>query len=108
MAYSFIDFQVDSVLSVSESKMQCNYLFAEVMWYILEDLNKIIKNITSNCKGNYILINQTFYPEGCQKYGSDFFATVDQMIDYLPWECIEKVVEYDKNSYDTHTVFKVE
>lgn len=30
------------------------------------------------------------------------------MIDYLPWKCIGKVVEYNENSYDTHTVFKVE
>lgn len=57
--------------------------------------------------GGYVLINQTFYPEGVQQYGKEYFTNVDQMIDYFPWECIDKIVEYDKDTMDTHTVFRV-
>lgn len=71
--YPDIKFIVDNVLSVSEREKKCNLLFAEIMWYILDDLNQIINNISLNCHGNYILINQTFYPKGYQKYGLEFF-----------------------------------
>lgn len=78
------------------------------MWYILDDLDEIIQNVSMKCRGNYVMINQTFYPKGCQSYGTEYFSTVDEMITYLPWKCVKKIVEYGENSFDTHTVFKVE
>lgn len=106
--YPDIKFKVDSALSISHNEGQQNYLFAEIMWYILDDLDEIIENISTECKGRYVMINQTFYPNGCQTYGTEYFSTVDEMIKYLPWKCIQKIVEYGGNSFDTHTVFKVE
>lgn len=106
--YPDIDFRVDNVLNISKSAENINYLFAEIMWYILDDLDEIIQNVSMKCRGNYVMINQTFYPKGCQSYGTEYFSTVDEMITYLPWKCVKKIVEYGENSFDTHTVFRVE
>lgn len=103
-----IEFEVNDVKTITAERKGENWLLAEIMWYILDDLDEIVNNITLKCKGNYVLINQTFYPKGKQQYGTQYFSSVDEMIEYLPWKCIEKVVEYGDNSYDTHTVYKVE
>lgn len=83
------------------------YLFAEIMWYILDDLDVIIKNFTEKYKGKFIIINQTFYPEGQQKYGRNYFANLNEMINYLPWKVIRKIIieREDINTIETHSVY---
>lgn len=79
------------------------------MWYILEDIDKIIGNLNQIFHGKLIMINQTFYKSGIQKYGKEYFSSVDEMCSYLPWNCLDKVIEEhsDQNSIATHTVFRV-
>lgn len=106
-----LPFYVGSALELSSRAMKYDaLLFAEVMWYVLDDLKKIFNNIERSFGdrgGGYVLINQFFYPEGVQQYGRNYFTNVDQMIDFFPWKCIEKIVEYRVEGMDTHTVFKI-
>lgn len=83
-------------------------LFAEIMWYILEDLDEIIDNISINYKGKYIFINQTFY-KGQQQYGNEYFTNLTEMINYLPWTNLTRIeIEtFDTESVETHSVFRV-
>lgn len=83
------------------------YLFAEIMWYILNDLDIIIDNISRNCKGKFVIINQTFYKAGQQKYGRDYFTNLAEMMDYLPWKNIRSIVieRDDLDTIETHSVY---
>lgn len=79
------------------------------MWFILEDIEKIIANLNRNFKGNLIIINQTFYKKGIQKYGNDYFSSHEEMCNYLPWDCLDKVIVENSNldSIATHSVFRI-
>ena len=81
-------------------------LFAEIMWYILEDLDEIIDNISTKYKGKYIFINQTFY-KGQQQYGNDYFTNLTEMINYLPWTNLTRmeIEMLNMESVETHSVF---
>ncbi len=83
-------------------------LFAEIMWYILEDLDEIIENISANHKGRYVIINQTFY-KGQQKYGKEYFTTLNEMVNYLPWENLAKIeIETsDRDTIETHSMYYI-
>lgn len=85
-------------------------LFAEVMWYILGDLDRILKNLNYFFRGKTVMINQTFYAPGIQQYGKEYFTNLDEMCEYLPWKCLEKIVEenLETGNIDTHSVFRIE
>ncbi len=107
--YSNLKFEVHNVKNIMKKKITPQgILFAEIMWYILDDLNEIINGINKNFTGRLVIINQTFYEKGKQSYGREYFTSVDEMIDYLPWKCMEKIVKYKENEFDTHTVFGME
>lgn len=85
-------------------------LFSQIMWYILDDLNQIIKDLTERYYGKLIMVNQTFYNPGIQKYGKEYFTSLDEMCGYLPWKCLEQIIETrpQEESIQTHSVFRVE
>ena len=84
-------------------------LFTEIMWYILDDLDDIIKHLKSEYRGKHILINQTFYPSGQQEYGKEFFTTPEEMVKYFDMDLIEMVNAYDKDGcHGSHVVLRVE
>ena len=79
------------------------------MWYILEDLETIIENFSKHHKGKLVIINQTFYQSGQQKYGTNFFTNLDEMINYLPWKVLRKIVieRDDMDTIETHSVYRI-
>ncbi len=110
--YPYIKFYVGNLLDYSKKDLKLTYdtlLFAEIMWYILEDIDNIIENLNHNFYGKLIMINQTFYKGGIQKYGREFFSSLDEMCSYLPWDCLDMVIEEhaDSDSIATHTVFRI-
>lgn len=84
------------------------FIFAEIMWYILNDLNEIIDIMSTKYKGTFVIINQVFY-KGQQQYGTDFFTNLDELERYLPWECLQRMenIVRDQESIETHSVFKI-
>ena len=84
-------------------------IFAEIMWYILDDAKKIIANLKENYKG-ILIINQVFYHNG-QEYGKEAYTNEAEMAAYLG---IKPIVQnkYQKGdstvAYETHNVFKFE
>lgn len=107
--YSNLKFEVHNVKNIMKKKITPQgILFAEIMWYILDELDEIINGINKNFTGRLVIINQTFYEKGKQSYGREYFTSMDEMIDYLPWKCMEKIVEYKENEFDAHTVFCME
>ncbi len=110
--YAHIDFMRGELKHFSEALADVSgggydaILFAEIMWYILEDLDEIIDNISTKYKGKYIFINQTFY-KGQQQYGNDYFTNLTEMINYLPWTNLTRmeIEMLNMESVETHSVF---
>lgn len=114
--YQHIEFICGDIKKFSENLACANasgggyeaILLAEIMWYILDDLDGIIDNISANHKGKYIIINQTFY-KGQQQYGKEYFTDLNEMVNYLPWDNLAKI-EIETSGMDTietHSVFCV-
>lgn len=84
-------------------------ILSEIMWYILQDLDKIIEKLKKSFSGKHIIVNQTFY-KGGQAYGKEYFTNLDEMLKYLRMELIGYTVSYmeeNKVSYETHSILKV-
>lgn len=108
--YPDLNFEVGNLLEYSEKKLPYDaVLFSEVMWFVLQDLDKIISNFNCNYQDKLVIVNQVFYKNGVQKYGTEYFTSLDEMCSYLSWKCLEKIIEERPNSDSiaTHAVFKV-
>ena len=81
-------------------------LFAEILWYILDDLDDILSMLKNEFNG-LLIVNQVFY-NGGQKYGKEYFTNPEEPIDYVKLPVLVKNVSIDsehKSSYETHIVF---
>lgn len=110
-SYPDLDFFVGNIAEYREGFKQFDAcLFAEIMWYILDDLDTIIQNMQKYFQGRIVIVNQAFYKPGVQQYGKEYFTNLDEMCEYLPWSCIEKIVEQDleTGSIETHSVFRLD
>lgn len=110
ISYPDINFKVGDLLEYSEKKLDYDaILFSEIMWFILQDIDNIINNLRHNFSGKLIIVNQTFYKNGIQEYGKEYFTSLDEMCRYLSWHCLEKIVEERpaSDSMGTHVVFRV-
>lgn len=108
--YPNIEFAVGNVNKIDESWREFDgILFAEIMWYILEDLDAVILLLKKYCSGILLMIKQMFYQEKIQKYGTQFFTTQEEMIAYLPFELVGKgstdICEI--GVIETHTIFRI-
>lgn len=104
-----IHFECDDLLSMSKRKGQYkNFLLAEIMWYILEDIDEIVWNLSKNYKDRLVIINQTFY-HGKQCYGTNYFTNLNELVDFLPWKCLFKAIfdSSGSDAYSTHSVFRI-
>ena len=99
-------------LSDLDGKMLESYdgiIFSEIMWYILDNLDSILKKLKDVLGGGTFIVNQTFY-KGGQQYGREFFTNQDEMIRYIGWDVLAKTsaeITDVPSSYETHTVFKI-
>ena len=83
-------------------------ILSEIMWYILDDLDTIIRLLSDNFAGKNLIINQSFYKSG-QLYGTEYFTTLQQMTAYLPFQ-LKSAMEVDwaeKSSTEAHAVFEI-
>lgn len=83
-------------------------MWAEIVWYILPDLNKIIETLRNNFKNKYLIVNQVFY-KGTQKYGVEYFSNLEQFIQYMPFELLGKceATRASDSTIETSTIFKI-
>ena len=107
-SYPDINFIKGEILEFSENpddKFEA-VIFSEIMWYILQDLDDVIKNLSKNFRGRMVIINQVFY-KGEQKYGNEFFTCLEEMVQYIPWRCLKKISidRIDDGFYESHSVY---
>ena len=59
-------------------------------------------------KGKYLIVNQVFY-KGSQKYGTEYFTSLQEFIEYVPFELLgqcEATLQTD-STIETSTIFKI-
>ncbi|MDC1018359.1 class I SAM-dependent methyltransferase [Pseudomonadales bacterium] len=107
--YPDIEFIADDLSNVlNHFSYECIFL-SEITWYLLEDnlLDDFFKTLSKSSKGEKYLFHQlSFYKEGVQKYGTDYFTNIDEFIDFCPFDLVVKVVCELEDSIDTLTVFR--
>ncbi len=101
---------IDSLINSTDVSGGGTYdciIFAEIMWYILQDLDDIISQLKKYYHG-YLIVNQVFY-KGQQKYGCDYFTTLDEMIDYLPFKLMARLQSdtLSEDTVETHSLYKI-
>jgi SAM-dependent methyltransferase len=107
--HSGVDFTTDNINNIERYANYRNVLLAEVTWYILNDLDTVFKKMLSHFRGGYFLHNLVFYRDGVQKYGREFFTTLGQFIDYVPFKLVgQSQAEISgKDTIETSTIFKI-
>lgn len=83
-------------------------MFAEILWYILPNLQDIFGVLDKNFKGKLLLINQVFY-KGTQKYGTEYFSNMNELVRYVPFDLLgkcEATLESD-TTIETSTIFRI-
>lgn len=104
-----LDFEVADITQDLENyKDQEAVLFAEIIWYILPNLKSIFEDLRKHFKGKHLIVLQVFY-KGSQKYGNEYFTSLDEFIDYVPFELVartEATMAKD-STIETTSVFKI-
>ena len=110
MTYPKLKFQVNDIDNIYEYKDYDCYFFSEITWYILEDnkIDKIFEIMKNSLKGKYFIHNLVFY-KGQQKYGLDYFSTLDQFIEFCPFKLLSKTFteSEESDSKETSTIFEI-
>ena len=62
----------------------------------------------NSLKGKYFIHNLVFY-KGQQKYGLDYFSTLDQFIEFCPFKLLSKTfTEFEEGDpKETSTIFQI-
>ncbi|MTI33137.1 class I SAM-dependent methyltransferase [Xanthovirga aplysinae] len=84
-------------------------LFAEILWYILPQLDDLFEVLLTEFPQKYFLVNQVFY-KGSQKYGTEYFTTIQEFIDYVPFPLLGKceATTIQDTTIETSTIFKIQ
>lgn len=106
-----LDFAVDKAQNVFRYNEFQAVLFAELTWYILEDLKDIFDKMLEHFKGRnaYFLNNLVFY-KGQQRYGNNYFTNLTEFIDFVPLQMIgysESSTVNNDDSIETSTIFRI-
>ena len=87
-----LDFVVADVEDLAQwSDYQCIF-FSQLTWYILENnkLDRAFDLLKKYYSGKYFLQTLVFY-RGQQRYGTEYFTTLDQFVDFCPFSLKAKV-----------------
>lgn len=83
-------------------------MLSEIMWFILPDLKNIFKILEKDFKGKYLIVNQVFY-KGTQKYGTEYFTNLTELIKYIPFTLLGQceATTINDTTIETSTIFKI-
>lgn len=107
--FPHLDFEVADISKSLDrySDRDC-VLFAEILWYILPDLAGIIDVLKSRFQGKFLMINQVFY-KGTQRYGTEYFTSLEELIRYMPFEMVAKceATTAAETTIETSVLFRI-
>lgn len=104
-----LSFEVcDITKSLIEYKTYDCVLFAEIIWYILPDLDNLFEVLEKHFKGKHLVVVQVFY-KGQQEYGNEYFTNLKEFIKFVPFECLSysESTQYSDSTIETASLFKI-
>ena len=109
--YPKLEFKVDNILNISKYKEFDCMFFSEITWYLLEDktIDEIFNFMSNKFKGKnkFLIHNLAFYKDGVQQYGTDYFTTLDEFIEFSPFELLDKIQIDIDEGFETSAIFKI-
>lgn len=107
--WPYLDFAVDRVQNIQNYSEFEAVLFAEITWYVLEDLDEIFNKMFAYFPNKYFFHNLVFY-KGKQEYGREYFTNLSEFINYVPFKLIgySEATAIDDDTIETSTIFKIE
>lgn len=108
--YPALFFEVGDVRDIEKFFLYDCIFFSEITWYLLEDnlidytFEKMLKGFT----GKFFIHNLVFY-KGQQKYGLEYFDSLNKFIKYCPFHLLGKVeIDLaDSDCIETSCIFRV-
>ena len=108
--YPELKFEVNDIENIDEYKDYECYFFSEITWYILEDnkIDKIFEIMKNKLNGKYFIHNLVFY-KGQQRYGLDYFSSLDQFIEFCPFKLLGKTISdfEESDNSETSSIFRI-
>ncbi len=107
--FPHLDFeQADITQNLAQYKGVDCILFAEIMWYVLPNLQGLFETMRTHFTGKYFMVVQVFY-KGTQKYGTEYFTSQKELIDYVPFELVSQVegTTGEETTIETCTLFRI-
>lgn len=107
--FPHLNFKVDEVANLANYQEVEAILFAELTWYVLPQLPELFEMMLQYFAGKYFINNLVFY-KGTQKYGTEYFTSLKEYIDYVPF----KLLGYSESStiadstVESSTIFRIE
>lgn len=88
LLFPHLDFEVADITTdlVRFRNYDC-VLFAEIIWYVLPQLNPIFETLRNDFRGKYFIVNQVFY-KGTQRYGTEYFNDLKSFISSVPFPLV--------------------
>jgi len=90
--YPSLNFEVGDVKEIERYFSFDCLFFSEITWYLLEDglLDSAFEKMRQGFPGKLFIHNLVFY-KGQQKYGLNYFDSLDKFIEFCPFELLGKV-----------------
>jgi SAM-dependent methyltransferase len=79
--YPSINFQVGKILDFEKFSPEI-ILMSDVTWYVLDNLDTFIHKLKARSKPTALIHLLTTYPAGEQRYGSDKFTNLEEILNY--------------------------
>lgn len=82
-------------------------VLSNIMWYILPDFKKIMNYLKNKLTiDGYLLIRQTFYKPGEQKYGNEIVSSLEDMLNLLKYRPAETIELNRKSNHEAVVLLK--
>ena len=109
-SYPSLNFEVGDIKEIERYFSFDCLFFSEITWYLLEDrlLDSAFEKMRQGFSGKFFIHNLVFY-KGQQKYGLNYFDSLDKFIEFCPFELLGKV-EIDiagSDCIETSCIFRV-
>ena len=109
-SYASLNFEVGDVRQIEKFFSFDCLFFSEITWYLLEDrlLDSAFEKMNQDFQGKLFIHNLVFY-KGQQRYGLNYFDSLDKFIEFCPFELLGRV-EIDiaeTDCIETSCIFRV-
>jgi SAM-dependent methyltransferase len=104
-----LSFRCDVVANLARYNDYDAVLFADITWYILPELDDLFAEMRRAWSGKLFVHNLVFYKGQAQRYGREYFTTIDEFIARVPFPLVARAeaTAEDLDGIETSTAFRI-